>query len=502
VVLLIALVQFALHLWTNAHDGIFRDEMYYVAAGQHLSPGYVEYPPLVAVVARLSQGLFGNSVLGLRLLPALAGATIVVLTGGMASMLGAGLLGQALAAVAVALDGNFMGGSGLLTMDPFDQLWWTLGAWVLIRLIKTDRPKLWLWFGAVIGMGLNTKLTISFFLIAVLAGLLLSQSRQWLFQRWLVFGGLIALVMAAPYIIWQIQHGLPVVEYTGIYSGGKTFQATPPEFLIQQILTHNPFSVFLWVAGLILLFFVPEGRPYRAFGWVYVLLFLFFMIQKTKFYWLAPAYPPLYAAGAYAFDLLAGRRPLLAWLRPAYIGLLAISGLAFTPFAIPILSPDAFLALNTATGGAAAESSKQENLVSSELPQNYADRYGWQEMVAAVKEAYQALTPEEQAKACVLTKNYGEAGAIDYFGPALGLPRAISGHNSYFMWGPQGCTGEVIISIGRPLKDLSDAFESVTPGPAWSCKYCMPYENGTWIYIARGLKAPMEEAWLTTKDWN
>ena len=109
-------------------------------------------------------------------------------------------------------------------------------------------------------------------------------------------------------------------------------------------------------------------------------------------------------------------------------------------------------------------------------------------MVAAVNEAYTSLTPEEQAKACILTKNYGEAGAMAYYGKELGLPRAISGHNSYYLWGPQGCTGEVLISVGRPLRDLSDAFESVTAGPAWSCKYCMPYENGTWIYIGRGLK--------------
>ena len=175
-------------------------------------------------------------------------------------------------------------------------------------------------------------------------------------------------------------------------------------------------------------------------------------------------------------------------------------GLLLAPFAIPILPPEDFIKFNASIGGAGEV--KQESLTASELPQTFADRYGWQEMVAAVNEAYTSLSPEERDKACILTKNYGEAGAMDYYGKELGLPKAITGHNSYFLWGPQGCTGEVLISVGRPLRDLSDSFESVTPGPTWSCKYCMPYENGTWIYIARGLKAPMEDAWPTTKDWN
>jgi hypothetical protein len=501
-VLLIALVQFALHLWTNAHDNIFRDEMYYVAAGQHLAFGYVEYPPFVALAARISHELFGNSVLGLRLLPAIAGAVIVLLTADMAAMLGGGMTSQVLAAVAVAFDGNILGGSGLLSMDPFDQLWWTLAAWVLIRLIKIRQPRLWLAFGLVVGVGLNTKLTMAFYLIALLIGLLLSESRKLLFQRWLVFGGALALIIFAPYLVWQMQHGFPVIEYTRSYASGKTFQASPLEFFVQQVVTHNPFSFPLWLGGLCFFIVAATGKPYRTFGWAYLLLFIFFMLQKTKFYWLAPAYPPLYAAGAYALERLVHQRSRLAWIRPIYLGLLALSGLLFVPFAIPILPAETFIAYNAITGGEGAASGKQENLQASELPQNYADRYGWKEMASALKQTYETLTPEEKAKACILAQNYGEAGAANYYGAKLGLPTVISGHNSYYLWGPQGCTGEVIISIGRPLRDLVDSFESVEAGPSWSCKYCMPYENGALIYIGKGLKVPLEEAWPTVKAFD
>jgi len=499
-VLLIALVQFALHLWTNAHDNVFRDEMYYLAAAQHPSFGYVEFPPFVALVAGVSRAIFGETALAIRLLPALAGVIIVLLTANIAAVLGGGLAAQTLAALAIALGPVFMGSSGLLTMDPFDQLWWTLTAWVLVRMIKDQQPRRWITGGLVIGLGLLTKMPIAFYVIALLVGLLLSESRKLLFNRWLLFGGLIAAVLVLPYLLWQATHGFPLLEFTGNYSSGKTFQATPLEFLLQQVITLNPLSLPLWLGGLCFLFFTPGGRPYRAFGWAYVILYVVFMLQKAKFYWLTPAYPVLFASGAYGLQRLVQQRPRLTWLQPAYFWTLAISGLLMVPFSIPILRPETFIRLNALIGGAGEV--KQESLVSSELPQNYADRYGWHEMVAAVQQAYVTLTPEEQAEACILTRNYGEAAAIDLYGAPLGLPRAISGHNSYYIWGTRGCTGKVIISVNRPLQDLSGWFESVTPGPAWSCTYCMPHENGAPIFIARGLKVPLEEAWPTVKGFD
>lgn len=497
---LIALVPFGLHLWTNAHDNLFRDELYYLAAAQHLELGYVEYPPFVALAAAFARTFLGTTPLAIRLLPALAQAAVVLLTAGMVAMLGGGLAAQALAAVSIALSGAYLGPSGLLSMDPFDQLWWALAAWVLVRIIKKQDPRLWIPFGVVIGLGLFTKLTIGFFVIALMVGMLISPSRRLLWSRWLVIGGLIALGIVWPYIAWQIRHGLPVVEYTGVYSSGKTYQATPLEYLIQQVTTINPLALPLWLGGLYFLLFVKAGRSYQAFGWAYVFLYVFFMIQHAKFYWLTPAYPMLLAGGAFGLELLITRRPSLGWLRPTATAVIALGGLASVPFAIPILSPEALIGLNNLTRGAAVV--KQENLVASELPQNYADRYGWTEMVAAVKQAHDSLTAAEQADACILTRNYGEAGAVDLFGPQLGLPKAISGHNSYYIWGPQGCSGAVIITIAYPIQDLVGSFESVEAGPSWSCKYCMPYENGAEIFIGRGLKVPIQDAWPTVKAYN
>jgi hypothetical protein len=502
VILLIALVQFILHLWVNWHDNFFRDELYYMAAGQHLSAGYVEYPPFVALVAAFSRAVLGSSVLALRLLPALAGALIVLLTADMVAQLGGGVLAQGLAAVSIALGPVFIGSSGLLTMDPFDQLWWTLAAWVLLHLIKKQQPRVWLALGLVVGLGLLTKLTIGFFVIALMLGLLLSEQRSLLFNRWLVVAGLIALVMLSPYLFWQLQHGFPVLEYTRSYASGKTYQATPLEYFVQQAITTNPLALPLWLAGLYFLFFTAAGRPYRAFGWAYLFLYVFFMVQKAKFYWLSPAYPMLFASGSYALELLTtsirtvGR---LRWMQPSYLLILALSGLFFVPFAIPILPVESFIKLSA---NSSAAEIKTENLQSSVLPQNYADRYGWREMVTEVKAAYDTLTPSEKAEACIIASNYGEAGAVDFYGPALGLPKAISGHNSYFIWGPQGCTGKVLITINVRLQDLAGSFESVEPAGRTACTYCMPFENNAPIGIARGLKVPIQSAWPRVKTFD
>jgi hypothetical protein len=391
---------------------------------------------------------------------------------------------QVLAAIAIALGPVFIGSSGLMSMDPFDQFWWTLAAWVLVRLIRKQQPRLWPVFGLVVGLGLLTKLTMGFFVIALMLGLLLSGQRRLLFNRWLLLGGAIAFVIISPYLVWQLQHGFPVLEYTRSYAAGKTYhQDTPLEYFGEQFVTINPFAFPLWLVGLYFLFFVPAGKPYRAFAWAYVFLFAFFTIAKAKYYWLSPAYPMLIAGGSYAIQRLVEHHPRLARLQVSYILLLAVSGLLILPFAIPIFPPEAYIRYSH----------------SSVLPQVYADRYGWREMVANVKAAYDTLTPQEQAEACIFASNYGEAGAVDFYGPALRLPKAISGHNSYFIWGPQGCTGKVVITINVRLQDIASGFESVEPAGQTSCAYCMPYENNAPINIARGLKAPFATAWPGVK---
>ncbi len=498
-VFLVALVQVGLHLWANAHDNLFRDELYYLAAAQHPDLGYVDFPPFIALVAGVSRAVFGSTPLAIRVLPTLAGALEVFIVAAMAAELGSSRRTQLLATIAIALGPIFLGSSGLLTMDIFDQLWWFVIAWVLLRLIKRQEPRVWLIFGLVAGIGLITKVTMAFFGFALVMGVLLTPQRRLLFNRWLVLGGLVALVIFSPYIIWQVIHGFPTLEFWKVYAASKTYPVTPLEFFGQQVTTLNPFALPLWLAGLFFLFFSQTGKPYRAFGWAYLILYVTFTLQKTKFYFLSPAYPVLFASGAFAFELLAQRSRGWRWLQPAIIGLLTVTGLAFAPLSIPLLSAEGYIRYNTILGGTG--SVKMERLQESALPQTFADRFGWKEMVAAIAQVYDSLSVDEKADVCILTSDYGQAGAVDFYGPAYGLPKAISGHNSYFIWGPDGCSGIVVISVGYSTADTAPSFRSTQQVGQVHCTYCMPFENGAPIVVSRGLKFDIQQIWPQVKAY-
>jgi 4-amino-4-deoxy-L-arabinose transferase-like glycosyltransferase len=497
ILIYLVLAKLLLHFLAASQYGYFRDELYYIAASRHLDLGYVDFPPFVAVVTALTRWVLGDSLLALHTLPALAGVLTMLLAGLMARDLGGGRAAQGLAALAVLVAPTFLGSQSVLTMDPFDQLFWVLAIYVVLLMLKREDPRLWLVFGLVAGFGLLTKVTMLYLGAALVIGLLLTPNRRYLLSKWLWLGGLIALVLFSPYIIWQVLHGWPTLEFWQVYSADKTYPVTPPEFLLQQILTMHPLTLPLWLAGLAYFFF-GGGKKYRTLGWVYVILYGVFTIQQAKNYFLAATYPMLFAGGAVLIEQAIQRRQWL-WLRPAYASLLLVGGLATAPLAMPLLPVETYIAYSQGFGGTAEV--KQERLATAQLPQHFADRFGWEELVASVAKVYAGLPPEEQAVACILTGNYGEAGAIDFFGGAYHLPKAISGHNSYFIWGPGGCTGEVVISVGLRGEDVVPSFEKVTPASASYCRYCMPYENALPIFVCRGLKMDIHEAWPGAKHY-
>jgi hypothetical protein len=500
VVIGIAIFQFALHTWVNAHDTFFRDELYYMAAGQHLDLGYLDVPPLVAWLTALSRAMLGSSVVAIRLLAAIAGVLYVLITASITAELGGNRAAQGLAAVCVALGPVFLGTSGLMGVDTYSMLAWFAAAWVLVRLIKRQEPRLWLLFGVVTGLGMLNKVTMAYYGFALVIGLLLTPQRKLLFSRWLLLGGAIALIIFSPYIIWEVMHGFPTLEFWKIYAAGKTFPVTPLEFFLQQLPTTNIFAVPIWLAGLYYLFFTEEGKPFRSLGWAYLILYVIFTIQQAKFYFLSPAYPALFAGGACALQKLVQQRPKWRWLQPTAFRTILITSLIMVPFSIPILSPEDFIRINGLFGNVG--DIKSERLAEGLLPQNYADRYGWREMTSQIAQVYNNLPPDDKKVACILTSDYGQAGAVDFYGPALGLPKAISGHNSYYIWGPDGCTGKVIISVGIPASDLQTGFNSVQPAGKVQCTYCMPYENGSPIIVSRGLKLDLKKAWPSVKNYS
>jgi hypothetical protein len=499
ILIYLALFKLLLHWLTSGGYGYFRDEFYYIAVSQRLDFGYLEFPPMIALITALTRAMLGESLFALHFFPALAGALIVLLTGLMARELGGGRFAQALAALAILAAPVFMAMNSVLTMDTFDELWWALAAYTVIRLFKRDRPRLWLAFGLVAGLGLMTKITMAYLGVALVIGLLLTPARKYLASKWLWLGGLIAVAFLAPYIGWQIMHGFPTLEFWKMYASGKTYPVTPLEFLLQQIIALNPLALPLWLGGLGWYLASREGKPYRPLGIAYVVLFVVLMLMQAKNYFLAPAYPMLFAAGARVIERFASQ-PRLNWLRPFYVGCVLIVGALAAPMMLPILPVETFVQYARPLGGDAGL--KSERLATADLPQHFADRFGWDNLAQTVARVYQALPPEEQRQACIFGGNYGETGAINFFGKARGLPTAISGHNQHFLWGPGNCTGQVMIVVGVPQRDLQGIFASVTVGDTARCQYCMPYESNLPVYVCRGLRVPLRELWPQVRNYS
>lgn len=498
ILIYLALVSFTGHMLVAGNYGYFRDELYYLADGRHLAFGYVDQPFLIGWLAALMNLLAGDGLVAIHVIPALAGGCLVAVTGLIARELGGGRLAQALAATGALVTVVFMATASIFSMDILDALWWTLGTYLAVRLIHREQPRLWLAFGVVAGVGLTTKLTILFFGLALVAGLLLTPARAAFRQRWIWLGGAIAFAGLLPYILWNAANGWPTVEfwhhYGGLSGGG------PLGLLANVLLILNLVNLPLVIAGLYFYFRAPAGKPYRALGWAFVALYVLFTVINAKAYFIGPAFPLLLAPGAVIFER-ARLTHRARWINPTYFAALVLSGLFFAPVAMPLLPPATYAshyAFLTALGnGGAGQASGQ-----TPFPQYLADRFGWDAMTAQVARVYDGLPASERAQACIYTQNYGEASALDFFGPRDHLPPAISGHNNFYLWGPGNCSGQVLITVNIPQSDLLKSYGSVVAAGTISCQYCEDYENGAPLYIAMRPKFSVRNVWSTTKHYN
>ena len=494
-VLIIAGISFVIHIVFANNYGYFRDELYFMAMSQHPGFGYVDVPPLVPLITLIPRYLTGNALWALHVISALVCAGTIVLTGLMARLLGGTAWVQGLAALGSATALVLLAGGSTYTYDVFDQFWWALAATILIVLLRDERPRLWLAFGVVAGLGLLTKETILFWGFGLVLGLLLTPQRRLLFTRWTVFGGLIALALFLPFILWNAANGWASVQYWAGYSQNHSGGGTPLDFLLNQILVMNPFLVPLWVAGLWYFFFSTRGARYRVFGWAYLILFVLFLVTQSKSYFLAPAYPPLFAGGAMVFGQWRVRRP--RWVT-AYAVVLVLGAVLLAPAAMPVLPPAEYAHIYGSSGNSGAQ---QDSGDTYGLPQSLADRFGWESQVALIAKVYHSLPQNEQRVACIFASNYGEAGALLEFGGRYHLPEPISGHNAFYIWGPDGCTGQVIISINVSPQTAAQAFGSVTLAARTSCAACVSFENNAPILILRQPKEPFSVIWAQAKDY-
>jgi hypothetical protein len=348
----------------------------------------------------------------------------------------------------------------------------------------------------VTGLGLLNKISMLWFGAGLLAGLLLTPHRRALrtIGPWLAGG--IAGILFLPYALWEARHGWPTLEFMHNAATQKMAEVSPLRFLLDQILQMNPGAAPVWIAGILFGLFAREGRRWRALVWIYfAVLALLVAGGRSRASYLAVAYPMLLALGGTALEGVtapAGRR----WMRPALAVLVVGLGLVALPMALPILPVETFVRYQWALG---LSPKTEERHRMGPLPQHYADMFGWEQMTQLVAEAYRRLSPEERRRCRVFGQNYGEAGAIDVLGRRLGLPRALSGHNSYWLWGPGDGDWNVLIIIGGDRQDNAEFFEEIEIVGQTDSPWSMPYERGLDVSIARRPKMSIREAWPRLK---
>ena len=497
IVLLLALAKFLFHLLTAGRYGIFRDELYYLACAEHLDFGYVDQPPLIAVIAWIARYLFGESLLGLRLLPALAGAATVWLTGKLTREMGGGAFAQALAALAVIAAPIYLLLHHWLTMNAFEPLIWIACAWCIVRAINLSEPRYWLWFGVLIGLGMENKYSTAFFAGAVVVALLLSPQRRFISTSWIWIGALCSFLIFLPNLIWLIGHDFPFLELMhNIRGSGRDVVRGPIAFIGDQAMLMNPILFPLWLGGLGWLFFNRDGSRYRILGLTYALLLVAFIVLRGKNYYLSAAYPMLFAAGAIGFERITRDRG--RWSRGLYVGFIVAATCFIAPTVAPVLSTEAYIRYQKEIG---FEPPKAENQQTGPLPQHFADEFGWEEMVQEVARVHHELPPEQRAATAIFANSYGQAGAIDFFGKKYGLPKAISNHQSYWLWGPREYTGQSVIVLGSDGSGDREHFAQVEAVGRTSHPYSRRDEHFD-IFLCRDLNTTLQALWPETKKWD
>lgn len=486
-ILALAGVKFVFTLYANGFYSYFRDEMYYIACGHHLDWGFVDHSPLIALYARFGEWLsHGFGLRGFRFLAVLFGTARIVLTGVITARLGGNRVAQALACTAVLLAPIYLGIDSILSMNAAEHLFWMACILVVIEIANGASEKLWLLFGVLAGIGLQNKHSMLFLGFALTVALLLSPLRRSLARPWIYLGGAIALLLFLPNILWQWQHGFPTLELlANVKNSGKNMVYGPLDFLKLQALMLDPFAAPVWIAGLIWLFHFPR---YRVLAWTYVIVLATFIWLQAKDYYVAPIYPMLFAAGA----IWISRSRIAAAI--AFVLVIA-GGLIALPLATPILPPQRYLAYQRFLG---IEAPRAEVSHTSEMPQLFSDQFGWEEMVDKVARFYHSLPPGVRAKTAIVATNYGQAGAIDFYGRKYGLPPAVCPHQSYWGWGHHGYTGESVILIEDETDP--DDWATVQVIAQRANPYAMPDENGP-IFYCTGLKKPIAELWPSLKRW-
>jgi hypothetical protein len=491
IVIALAAVSCLVHFLCSGRYGYFRDELYFAACGEHLAWGYVDQAPLIALIARVSRVLLGDSLFALRFFPALASGATVLVAGAIARELGGQRFAQALAALTTLCAPIYLTFGNLLTMNAFEPLFWGLCALAAIRAVRRGKPHLWLLFGLLAGIGLENKHSTLFFGSGIFVGLLITEQRREFRSRWIWLAGLTAFLVFLPNLLWQAGHGWPTLEFLRVRQPAQNFPVSALTFIAEQALLANPVAAPVALAGLSFLLFSPAATSYRFLGWGYLVVLAELILLQGKIYYLSPYDLILFAAGSVCVERWVARSGR-AWWKPAILAPIAASAMVAAPLALPLLPVEGAVRYARFWHVKAVRVEVQSE---SELPQLFADMFGWENQVATVAAARRRLSPEDQQRAVILAGAYGEAAAVDYFSARYRLPKAICAENAYYLWGPRGSSNEVVVAFGINRTKLGQVFEEIVQVDTIRSPYAMPDETDIPVFICRKPRMSFEKAW-------
>jgi hypothetical protein len=484
---LIAVAAVAVELLVSGRYGYVRDELYFLAAGHHLAFGYVDQPALTPLLARFSAAASGNTLVGLRVLPALALGLLVVITAGISRMLGAGRAGQLLAALATATCSEYLGAMHELTTTVPDMVAWSAVLYLVVRLLASQDPRWWLAAGAVAGIGLDAKWNIAFLAAALLAGFLLTPQRELLRSRYLLAGAVIAAVLGSPDVIWQAMHGWP--NFAVFHALQGEAGANRITYWIAQAVYTGVLTTPVWVAGLLWSLRSQAARPFRPLALASVIVLVLMFVLGGK---------PYYPGAVYVFLFAAGSVPLERWLSTrrwlggrvrgpaAMAAAIVATGAVGALVAIPVLPARA---LHTAP--------------LQKINYDLGESIAWPRQVALIAREYRSLPAAQQRHTTILTGNYGEAGAIERYGAQFGLPTAYCGANNFWLWGPPPAADTSAVAINLDPAFLRREFAHVRRVATFTNGLGVSDdEQGTAVYIVSGLRSSWAAAWPAWRDYS
>jgi 4-amino-4-deoxy-L-arabinose transferase-like glycosyltransferase len=481
---LLGLAFTGLHLVVGARYGFHRDELLTYSNAVDLQWGYVLYPPVTPFLARIELVLFGTSLIGFRFFPAIASGLVTVLTGLTARAMGGGRQAILMSAFAASIGGPIFFTGSFMSYMSFDLLWWVTAAWCVARLIENGDARWWLGVGAAIGLGLMTKYTMAFFAVALLGAMLLTPNRRYLRSAWFWFGVAVALLLCAPNLWWQYRHHFASLAWMRSIHARDMGMGRTDYFLLNQLWrVCAVVALPLLFAGFWFLFARPEGRRWRMIGWMYVLTLAGLMAVRGRAYYLAPAYPMVLAAGAVWGEKWLASLPekkqnrILGGMWRA----LVIGGLCLAALMVPVAP------VNSTWWRVADAVNEQFNM-----------EIGWPELAATVAQVRDSLPAPDHAAVGVLASDEGEAGAVNLYGRAYGLPRAISGMNSNWLRGYGDPPPQTVIAVGFKPDELSRIFATCQVAARLSNSYGVvndSFRDREKVYVCRNIRSPWPEFW-------